>query len=47
VKGGYLTVHRLCRCHPWGGVGYDPVPGADPGHDRIRGAERLPGADGH
>jgi len=33
MKGGYLMVHRLCRCHPWGGHGYDPVPGRDPAHD--------------
>jgi hypothetical protein len=26
IKGGYLAAHRLCRCHPWGGEGYDPVP---------------------
>lgn len=26
VKGTYLTVRRLLRCHPWGGSGYDPVP---------------------
>ena len=25
-KGSYLMVHRICRCLPWGGSGYDPVP---------------------
>ena len=26
IKGGWLTLKRLARCHPWGGCGYDPVP---------------------
>lgn len=26
IKGLWLTVRRLLRCHPWGGSGYDPVP---------------------
>lgn len=26
VKGGYLALKRILRCHPWGGHGYDPVP---------------------
>lgn len=26
VKGLFLTVRRIGRCHPWGGSGYDPVP---------------------
>ena len=25
VKGLYLAVKRILRCHPWGGSGYDPV----------------------
>lgn len=26
LKGMWLTLKRLSRCHPWGGSGYDPVP---------------------
>lgn len=26
IKGLWLTVKRILRCHPWGGSGYDPVP---------------------
>jgi putative membrane protein insertion efficiency factor len=35
VKGGWLAIKRLARCTPWGGSGYDPVPGTDAGHDRF------------
>ena len=26
IKGSWLALKRLLRCHPWGGSGYDPVP---------------------
>ncbi|WP_219223537.1 membrane protein insertion efficiency factor YidD [Pedobacter antarcticus] len=25
-KGGWLTLKRIGRCHPWGSHGHDPVP---------------------
>jgi putative membrane protein insertion efficiency factor len=27
LTGGALAAKRICRCHPWGGCGHDPVPG--------------------
>ncbi len=26
LGGSWLAVKRICRCHPWGECGHDPVP---------------------
>lgn len=30
LRGSYLTVRRLCRCHPFNPGGIDPVPDVTP-----------------
>jgi putative membrane protein insertion efficiency factor len=39
VAGTWLATKRICRCHPWGGCGHDPVP---PAKDSALGSNWIP-----
>ena len=40
-RGGLLAARRVCRCNPWGGSGFDPVPPAPPARPARRSCETM------
>jgi putative membrane protein insertion efficiency factor len=37
MAGGWLAAKRICRCHPWGRCGHDPVPKAEVRSEKVEG----------
>jgi len=46
LAGSWLAVKRICRCHPWGGSGLDPVQATKSGGNQPRSGVAAAGLPG-
>jgi putative membrane protein insertion efficiency factor len=46
MTGGWLSAKRVCRCHPWGDCGHDPVPAAEVRGQKAEGRRNNPAGTG-
>ncbi|MDA5192942.1 membrane protein insertion efficiency factor YidD [Govanella unica] len=47
LRGLWLALRRLARCHPWGGSGFDPVPPVGVQGQDVSPAPHKPHGTGH